>query len=111
MVARFLRPLGLLTVLISLSSGLSACAELSVCQANPLLIGSVANKPFTAEVRIASWQLSNGNREEMDVARIVKVARDSSGRVMEFFRSVGRPTKPESREISLSICRPPSVIR
>jgi hypothetical protein len=84
MVARILRPLGLLTVLISFSA-LSARADLSVCQANGLLIGSVANKPFTAEVRIASWQLSNGNREDMRVARIMKVARDSSGRVMVLF--------------------------
>jgi hypothetical protein len=102
MLSRSLRPLGILAVLISLSA-LSARADISPCQANGLFIGFVANKPFTAEVRIASWQLSNGDREDMHIMKIMKVARDRNGRVMVLFpqqwsseearETGGQPTK------------------
>ncbi len=84
MLMRGLRLLGFFSVFIALSAH-SARADTSACQANGLYIGAVANKPFTAEVRVASWQVDNNDREDVHVARIMRVARDSRGRVMFVF--------------------------
>lgn len=92
---RSLRLLGLLIVFVSLSA-LSVRADISYCQANGLYIGSVANKPFTAEVRIATWQFNSSDREDMHIVRIMEVARDSSGRVMVLFPQ--RWASDEARE-------------
>jgi len=83
----FTRSLGLASpfAMFFALSAHSVRAATSYCQANGLFIGAVANKPFTAKVRIATWQFGNNDREDMHIVRIMKVARDARGRVMVLF--------------------------